>query len=155
MTQSMMAMMRLMDKCTVSAQRLLRELVADGRLAHHVRFPEVVSGHCFRLEFLTPIEAMSDDGTQTTVTCISVSFVPDKYVQNNLDNPDVIETALVSGKNLVYCSSLRHQDVNRYCIMNELVEMIIWIAEGNSDPVEIHDYGDPSDHEDDQVDEPV
>jgi hypothetical protein len=129
-----------MDNCKVSAQRLLRELVDDGRLAHHVEFPEVVNGHCFRLKFLTPIETVSVDGEQLSVTAISVSFVPDERVQNDLDYPDVIETALISGQSLVYSRRLRHDDVCRYDTANELVDMIVWMAEGHADLVEILDH---------------
>jgi hypothetical protein len=147
MRQSMMAMMLLTEKCGVSAKKLHQTLKSDERLVGKVKLPTSVDDFCFRLEFVTPIETTDRRHRPVTVTHISVSFVPDKCVQRDVNNPSTIETALVGGTDLVYSEALRHEDVCRYSTVDELVEMIIWIADGNSDPVEPCDEDDEYDEE--------
>jgi hypothetical protein len=136
----------------VIQQRCTNESIClQGRFLNEQRIQglaivERSGGHCFQLKFCKPLYATSSEGQVITATHLSISYPADIWNNKQIDSiPNTIETVLFCNNRIVYCDTLRHEYTSRYVDYESLVEMIEWLANGNSDPPYVQeDYDDTS-----------
>jgi hypothetical protein len=141
----------LTKKCESATEKLCSSLIKYGRLSGRVNFPSVISGTSFKLKFVSPVGTIDDYNRSVIVTHMLISYVPCSHIQKNVNEPNIVETMLMSGNSIVYSGRLHYHDIRYFSTMEEIIKMVIQIADAKTDSLwepdfydELDDRGDPN-----------
>lgn len=127
--------------CARKALELLNLLAVKPDLDTIYIFPQSTStsamtplgiSSAFRLTFINPIR-IKQNATEIIVNKISIAYPSDIFFNrvssDNLNEPRVIETCLISNDDLCYVDSLGYSDVKRFFSIDELIDELVQIGQ--------------------------
>jgi hypothetical protein len=127
-------------------KRTFCSIFLQGRLFNEPRIKDLVTinienNYCFLLTFTTPLSTTSYQCGYAEIlggTDLKISYLlgPEENKLKDGKLPSIIQTLLMNDDNPIHCEELRHPGIVDYDNYEALVDMIVWLGNGNTDCVD-------------------
>ena len=118
----------------------------QGRLFNEPRIKDLATinienNYCFLLTFNTPLSTTSHQCGYAEIlggTDLKISYPPGALENAPRDGklPSIIQTLIMRDNDPIHCDELRHPGIVEYDNYEALVDMIVWLGNGNTDCVD-------------------